>query len=260
MRRRTVLRSLLHAARALALGLITALSGPGAAQAEELVGRNIDTRFMLAFAADGERIGTMLPEGWSAIGFPSGPLAGANLLVGLEERQLAMTSEGRPADPPRSRAVAFMTLAKGNEGVRLYVLRVLTSDAGYDLYPDAVHAAATRSSLFDATVDAARQSETWSFAADTGGRLDISLNFDVGTGAWASSEARPYSASDPELSWIFRYDQLVDLLTSEPMGKPLAGNFAISTDLPDIGGILDGSEALVGILSIPVYVREVFAP
>lgn len=243
----------------LALGLIVAIGHFGTAGAETLAGRNIDTRFMLAFAADGDRIGAMLPAGWSAIGFPTGPLKGANLLVGLEERHLGMTDDGKPANPPRSRAAAVMALAKGDEGVRLYILKVLTSNAGYDLYPDAIHALATRESHLEGPENGTRQSEVWSFGTETG-RLDVFLDFEVGIGSWTSNEARPYSASDPSVSWIFRYDQLVDLVMSAPAGKPLVGKFAISTDLPGFAGLLNGNEDLVGILSIPVYVREVYAP
>ena len=245
--------------RKLALGLVIALTHLATAQAETLTGRNIDTRFMLAFAVDGDQFGGMLPDGWSAIGFPSGPFKGANLLVGLEERHLAMTSDGQPADPTRSRAAAIMTLAKGEDGVRLYILKVLTSDPGYDLYPEATTAKITRESNFWGADSGSRQTEAWSFATESG-HLEIALEFEAGTGSWTSNDARPYSASDPGLSWIFRYEQLVDLVMSSPIGKPFSGDLTISTDLPEIAGILGGGETLVGILSIPVYIREVFAP
>ena len=232
----------------------------GTAQAETLVGRNIDSRFMLAFSTGSEGIDALLPSGWTAVGFPSGPLKGANLLIGLEERHLALNAEGDPVDPARSRAAALMTLAKGEEGVRLYILRVLTTDAGYDLFPDAEYASAMRNSRFEGTDDTARQTETWRFESDVGGSLEITFDFEVGLGMWTSSDARPFSSSDPGISWVFRYDQLVDLVSSKAVGKPLSGNLAVSADLPGFETVLDGSETLMGILSIPVYIREVFHP
>ena len=47
---------------------------------------------------------------------------------------------------------------------------------------------------------------------------------------------------------------------SKPVGKPMSGEFSLATSIPDLSGILDGSEELVGLLSYPVYVREVFEP
>lgn len=233
----------------------------GSAQAGTLIGRNVDSRFMLAFSADAEEIGELMPEGWSAIAFPSGPLKGANLLIGLEDRHLALTPDGDPASPPKSRAAAVMALGKGEDGVRLFVLRVFTSDRGYSLFPDGVAAEVTRRSVLQGAADGgARQSENWSIRPETGGSLAVSFDFAVGVGAWKRDEARPYSSADPGISRVFRYDQLVELVMSASAGKALDGSFSLAADVPSIGGLFDGTEKLVGLMHIPVYVREVFEP
>lgn len=228
----------------------------GAAHAETLIGSNIDTRYMLAFSVETDAVASLMPEGWSAIGFPRGPLAGANLLIGLEDRQLAMTADGAPAAPAKSRAAAVMALGKRDDGVRLFVLRVYSTDAEYDLFPDGVAAEVSRSSRLEET----HQRENWRIAPSSGGEIAITFDYEVGVGKWVSDEARPFSASSPDLSRVFRYDQLVELVMSKAVGKPMSGEFSVSVNVPELGGILDGSEELVGLLSYPVYVREVFEP
>ncbi len=245
-------------------GLVAAValsaSSWAGARAEALVGSNVDTRFMLAFAADGDAIAPMMPDGWTAIGFPSGPLAGANLLIALEDRHIGRTADGAPASPPKSRAAAVMALGKGEAGVRLFLLRVYTTDAGYDMLPDGVPASVSRVSQLDGAPEGDRQSETWRVTPSTGGQLDVAFDYAVGMGKWASDEARLFSGSAPDVSRIFRYDQLVELVMSKAVGKPMSGMFGVSTTIPDLTGVLDGSEELVGVLSYPVYVREVFEP
>ena len=253
LKRRAVLAGLVAA-----IGL-SAQSWAGA-RAETLAGSNVDTRFMLAFTANGEAIAPMMPQGWTAIGFPKGPLAGANLLIALEDRQIGMAADGSPAAAPKSRAAAVMALGKGEAGVRLFLLRVYTTDAGYDMLPDGVTAEVSRTSLMEGKPDGTHQSEIWSVSPTTGGEMSVSFDYDVGMGKWVSDEARLFSGSAPDMSRVFRYDQLVELVMSQPVGKPISGEFSITTSIPDLSGILDGSQELVGVLSYPVYVREVFEP
>lgn len=233
----------------------------GTARAETLIGSNIDSRFLVAFTASPEPIEEFLPTGWKVIGFPSGPLKGANLLLGLEDRHLGMGADGSPATPPKSRAAALLALAKGDDGVRLFVLRVLSSDADYDLFPDGIPAdVARRSTSQPVSGKGQRQAEEWTIASESGGTLDVSFDFGVGTGAWVSADAKPFSSSNPDISRIFRYDQLVDLVMSTAAGKPFDGTFTLATTIPELSEIFDGSEELVGLMNIPVYVREVYEP
>ena len=47
---------------------------------------------------------------------------------------------------------------------------------------------------------------------------------------------------------------------SEPAGKALAGETTFTTTIPEIAPLFDGNEKLIGIISVPVYVRQVFLP
>jgi hypothetical protein len=50
------------------------------------------------------------------------------------------------------------------------------------------------------------------------------------------------------------------LVMSEPAAKALAGDAAFTTTIPEIAPMFDGNEKLIGIISVPVYVRQVFLP
>jgi hypothetical protein len=80
--------------------------------------------------------------------------------------------------------------------------------------------------------------------------------------AWAPGEALPYSAARPDFHRIYRFEQLVDVAMSRAMGKDLDGSIEIEVEggPADFAALFDGSEALVGVMSIPVYVREVSLP
>ena len=236
---------------------------PHAGAAETLIGSNVDSRVLIGFDANAEAVQGMMPEGWTSIAFPSGPLAGANLLLVLEDRRIALDAEGALADPAISRGTALLGLAAGNEGegARLFILRVFTTNPNYALFEGAVMADILHATSTEGPANGGRaRSETWQVAPANGGQMDVALNFTTGRPSWVTTEARPYSAADPEVSRIFRYSQLVDLVASSAVGKPLSGSFTFSSTIADLEGVFDGEEEMIAIMDLPVYVREVFLP
>ncbi|NNK77646.1 MAG: hypothetical protein HKP40_02935 [Litoreibacter sp.] len=205
----------------------------------------------------------MMPDGWTSIPFPGGPLKGANALLVFIDRALQLDPEGKPADPANMRAVAVVGLGKqeGGDAVRLYVFRIYTTDAAPDPYKNAVASDIARSTSVSGPANAGRmRKEEWTIAPDGGGAMSLSLDFTSGKRGWSSDEARPFSNTDPEFSRIYRYNQLVDLVMSAPVGKPMGGNFEFSSTIPEMSKIFDGTQELVAILDVPVYVREVYLP
>lgn len=233
------------------------------ANAETLVGTNVDSRIMIGLDVPAAQVQAYLPAGWSSIALPSGTLAGANLLMGLEERLYATDAEGKPLSEPTSRAVVLMGLARqvgGNE-VRLYVLRLCTSAPGYDPFKNAVAAQVTRKSSAEGAGNAGRtHEEAWAVTLGSGEALRVDASFASGRGSWSSAMARVWSNTDPTLSRIFRYDQLVEPAMSAPAKLPLKGEIRVTTTIPELNGLFHGGQTLIGVMYIPVYVRKVFAP
>lgn len=246
------------------LALVVGLSLPSSyAGAETLVGTNVDNRVILGFEVDPDALGAWLPEGWDSIPFPRGPLKDSNLLVVLIDRQLQLDPEGKPAFPVNSRHAAFVGLGRetGGDAVRLYVYRIYASDPAPNPYGNSVEADVARKTTSEGPANGSRaRTEEWTIAGSDGNRVRISLSFSSGDRSWNPGEAFPHSNVNPDMSRIYRFDQLVDLVMSKAAGKPLQGSLAVTAAGPDLGALFDGSEETVAAMDVPVYVRRVFLP
>ena len=243
------------------VGLFT--FGLTSARAETFIGSNVDSRVILAFHVNENAAQAWLPDGWMIAPFSKGPLVGANLLVGFVDRHLARDAEGNPTTPSSYRGVALVSLAsqEGSDETRAYVTRIYATPPGYDPYRNAINAQIGRSATQDVADNAAPvRTEEWTVSPESGGEMTFALSYESGTPSWSEGQALPYSNIDPDFHRIYRYDQLVDLVMSVPAGKALAGETTFATTIPEIAPMFDGNEKLIGIISVPVYVRQVFLP
>lgn len=240
-----------------------ALLAGASAEAETFVGTNVDSRVVVGFDAADAGVAGIMPEGWTPVAFPSGPLAGADMLLVLIDRALQMDAEGKPVSPASSRHVVLASLGKQTDGdvVHLFVHRLYSSDPAPNPYGNSVAAQVDRKQTEEGPADGGRKrADSWRAAPEGGGVLSVSVSRTTGPRGWAPGEATPHSGADPSFSRIYRYSQLAEVAMSAPMGKELAGKFNFSNSVPELNAIFDGSEVLVGILDIPVYVREVYLP
>ena len=245
---------------AAALGLAVLLAG--AASAETPVGSSIENRLMLAFKVNDEAVQSMMPDGWKALTLPQGPLAGTNLILSFIERDLVLDPGGKPAQPHQDRAMAVVAygVRPDVEGVRVFVTRVFERAPLANTYGNSVEAEFMHEKSVKVLGGAApNHAERWVVQSDEG-TLEVTLSYDRGTPGWSESEARPYSAANPEFFRIYRYEQLADLAMSNGLGKPLSGEVALSSDIGELADALDGSQELQAILVIPVYVRTISLP
>lgn len=246
------------------LVLLVAVAGfDSSVRAETPVGSNVDSRLILGFKANAAGVQAMMPEGWTSVSFPQGPLKGANVAVILIDRMIDLDRDGALKSPPTSRAVAIIGLATKNETkeVRLYVLKIYSTAPGYDPYGNARLAEISRETSTTGSANGDRvRKENWHVAPPGGGVLDLSLSYRPGKPVWSADQAQPFSNTDPSFSRIYRYDQLVQLVMSVPADKPLSGEYVFSCSIADLANVLDGSEKTVAILDVPVYVRKVSLP
>jgi hypothetical protein len=245
-------------------GALALFALPAAAPAETLVGKNTDNRIMVGFQVDPADLARWIPEGWSVLPFPSGPMKGATLMITLEDRLLQMDAEGKPDDPAASRALAFIGLGKPDaegESPRLFLYRLFTTVPGYNPWGNAVHASISRVAEHSITDDGnLTRSEDWTVTPAAGGSFSLSLNYTAGPSVWASGEATLYANTNPDAYSIFRYDQLVRVAASAAMGRPVGEELSYNSGIEELSEIFDGDEAPLAILDIPVYVREVYMP
>ncbi|MCA0043627.1 hypothetical protein [Celeribacter litoreus] len=249
--------------RRLLAGAILAfpLAAAPPAQAETVIGSNIDSRVLLGFEVEGAKLQDMMPEGWTAVSFPSGPTQGVTLLLSLEDRFLARDADGAPRPEWNSRTVALLALGKGEAGVRLFVLKAYSSLEGEGFFGNATSASVLRHTETDGPASGARSRvEQWSAVTATGEALTVDLAFQSGRPVWGERELAVYSNIDPDRVVLNAYEQLVDVAMSAAMGKPLDGTLSMTNTLPEWADVFDGSERLRVVMDIPVYVRTQMLP
>uniref|UniRef100_UPI003B52994E hypothetical protein n=1 Tax=Roseovarius indicus TaxID=540747 RepID=UPI003B52994E len=243
-------------AQALAMTAATAM-------AETVVGKNVDSRVILAFNVKEEGASAMLPEGWRAVTLPKGPMAGANMLVAFIDRHLALDPEGKPLVPHASRSLAQVAFGVSPEveGSRMFVTRVYETLPVADSYGNGAAAAISRETALSGPAEGSRvQWEAWVVAPEAGGEIRLEMSYAAGRPSWGHDEARPYSAAKPDFHRIYRYDQLADLAMSTALGKALDGEISFSASVPGLDSVFDGRDVLTAVLVVPVYVREVSLP
>ena len=252
---------ILGAAAALLAGLFL-LTPWSKASAETVTGPQIDSRVIVGLSADAAAVQEVLPGGWTSVPFPRGPLKGANLLVSFVDGMLMVDAEGKPLSPASRRAVILLGLAKedGGDAVRIFVMRVYTSEPENDPYGVNAAAEITRINSLTGPAAGGRQStDAWRMTA-SGGELAMSLDYTTGKRSWSSSEALSFSAANPDFHRIYRYDSITDLVMSTAVGKPIDGEFSMTNSVSELAGIFSGEEEVIAVLDIPVRVRKIFLP
>ena len=229
--------------------------------AETFVGSNVDNRVLVGVDAPSEGIEALLPDGWELMPFPGGPLAGANVLFVFIDTLSQRDADGEPISPAARRALALASLGKNGDQVRLFVLRIYNTKPEPDPYGVNVAAEVMRKTGVEVSADDKRQrSDEWVIQTAENEKLTFVLDYETGNRNWAPAEALPYSATDPDFSRIYRVNQLTDLIASKALEKPASGTFALTNGLSDLSSILDGSEDIVAVIDVPMYVREIFLP
>lgn len=234
-----------------------------AGAAETPIGTTVDSRVIIALKANDAGIAEMMPEGWRLLTLPSGPLARTNLLIGLIDRHATLDPEGKPVAAPSGKAAALLAYGVNPEagGARVFVLRVYETEPVANTYGTGVPAAISRNAtLTDPEEGPTTSHELWSVAPEDGGTFTVDLRREVGRYGWSNAYALPYSPTDPDFHRIYRYDDLAELAMSAALDRPLNGSLTVTSDVPSLASVLDGSEQVTGVLVIPVRVRDISLP
>ncbi len=245
------------------LVLVCLLALPRQTMAETLSGKNVDSRVLLGISAPAAGVQAFMPDGWTSVSFPGGPLAGANLLMAMIDSRIEMDAEGKPLAPPSRRAVALVGLGKQDDGdaVRMFVLRIYTTTPERDPYGVAMQAGIARTLSVTGPANGPRESDDfWRVVVEDGGKIRLDLKYTTSKRGWSDGELLPYSAANPNFYRIYRYNQLVDLVMSKAVGKPMNGEFKLVSTVLELADVFDGSEEVVAVLDVPVYVRDVYLP
>lgn len=232
------------------------------AGAETLLSSNVDSRVIVAMQFDDAAVQSLLPENWTVSPIPGGALAGTNTLLIFADRFLAMDADGEPAEPSSYRAFAMATPAKSmtTDETRTFVTKVYTTTDSNNPYRNARIAEISRRATIESSDTAPpKLTEEWTLNA-AGGEMSLSLSYTTGAFAWLARNSRSFSNTDPAVHHLNRFEQLSDLAMSVPLGKAVNGDFEIQSSIPELAEFFSGEQVTVGVIVIPMYVREVFDP
>ena len=102
--------------------------------------------------------------------------------------------------------------------------------------------------------------ETWVFGTQDGNTIDARIQYVRGAATKSKAEAKIYSGAKPEFFRIYRWDQVADVVRSTATGVDRVTMFSFKASGSKLAPLFDGSEQLVGVMSIPSYSRTVFLP
>ncbi len=234
-----------------------------AAIGETLYQSTVENRVLLAFKVDGTALGEVMPDGWVPITLPKGPVAGSNLILSFFDKLLITDAEGAPTDPASQPVLALVAYGKaeGVEGVRTFVTGIYEVPPLADPFGLSEAADITRDAAMRYDAEGRTRSEAWTVRPESGGAFAFDLDYKVKGYGWSQGgRSVPYSAVETDFHQIYVYDQLAELAMNPGLGRELDGSFTYTAEIPALSGLFDGTEELVAIVSVPVYVREVYRP
>lgn len=245
---------------ALAAVLTAAAVVPAAAQ--NVTEWSSENRIILNFKVNDAALQRLLPAGWTVAPSTSPGTPGANLNLTMMERLIVLNPQGKPLRTGTSRYMVLGVPARNAETGQtntLIVSGLSPEGAGaYDVYVTATTAKVERS-VGGQGEGYASVRESWEFAAASGERVAVSATYMRGTVAKSHAETVVRSARHPEFQRTYRIDQAVDVLRSATSQNRVE-QFQFRASGGVFAALFDGSEILLGISTVPFYVREISIP
>jgi hypothetical protein len=221
----------------------------------------VDVRTVLAFKASDAAVQRMLPEGWEINPPAIGPAKGANLSLVLLEQISVLDAEGKPTPISRGAVLTVPAKKKGSDSGGSMVVAGLITPSGapgaYGVYMPAPAVTHRRQSIDGDGVMTVE--ESWRFDGPDGHAIEVQVAFERAVPARAKTESKTYSGSKPEFYRIYRVESASDVARSAATGVDRVQKVSYKVTGPKFA-VLDGSEQLIAVTSIPSYSRQVFLP
>jgi hypothetical protein len=174
--------------------------------------------------------------------------------------------DGKPAARPTARlvylAIPVRETATGTAGQM--IVHGLTENAAdapgaFGVYQHATTAKMSRTA--SAANGTAIGSEDWEFAAASGERMEVHVEYERGAATKGGAEVKFFYPNDPSKFQIFKTDQAIDIMRN-PTTKPPdhIRKFSYKAGGGRIAALFDGSEKVVSWDSFPWYIRTVSTP
>jgi hypothetical protein len=245
-----------------ALSLIAIVADPASAQ-ERLVANDASTRTIAAFKVSETALQKFVPAGWELSPLGAGPSKGANLIGVFMQPIVAQGPDGKAQDLIRVAAFSFPAKRTGTEATVSMVFAGFASSASYVPGPYGAFELAKANVEQNVRTDAGGTSsvqESWEFQADNGSGIEFQVQYVRAFPVRGKAETTPHSAKMPDFYRIDRFDQAADVVRSAATDTDRVQKVAYKAVGQPLGQLLDGTEQLISITSIPLYTRQLFQP
>ncbi len=244
-----------------AVGLIAGLLTPYA-RSETLVDSTLATRIVLTFQAGAAELQARLPDPWKVAPMAGGPWKGANLFLIFQDALLNQDEKGNPAPDAIDRTLALVIPAKhGATGEFSYfVFGILTPNPQSlpGRYKNSVLASVSREYTMRSDGLTATVTERFDLREAAGGAIELRLQYQTGMPSRAKAQFDVRSTTDLSVLRKYRVEQLIDVVRSVPAGVDRVQSYQLRVTVPELRKVFDGTEQLVSIVAVPVFVRDVF--
>ena len=239
---------------------------PHIASSQTVLEQAAEHRFQLDFHVNDAALAKMLPAGWEAVIATQGPAKDANLRMIFIDRVAIMGGDGKAA--PRSNArlvyLAIPVKQTAGGGAGQMIIHGLTEHAAdspgaFGVYQPASTARMARTHA--ASGGAMTGVEDWEFAAASGERMELHVEYERGPAVKGAAEVKFYYPNDPSKYQIFKTDQAIDIMRNPTTNPPdHIRKFSYKAGGGKIAALFDGTEKVVSWDSFPWYIRTVSTP
>jgi hypothetical protein len=247
-------------AAAAALPLLLVLALYAFAQSEKFVATEADIRTVLHFKVSDGAVQKLLPAGWEVDSPTSGPYTDVNFHMFFIDRLLARDPGGKPLTAMR---LAVQVIPAKKTGAEVRGLMVV---GGFVSHPNGAPGSYGNYVKAEADVgrkvrtDAAEVStveESWEFHAEDGDRLQLQIEYVRGMPTPSKGEAKAYSAIKPDSYRIYRFEQATEVLRGAGATDRVQ-KISFKASGARLAPVFDGSEQLLGVTSVPWYIRSTY--
>src|SRR4051812_21217404 len=235
--------------------------------AQTFVEHSAEVRMQLDFVVPDAALKGLLPAGWEPNVATSGTAKDCNLRMIFIDRIDITKPDGSPAEKGANQLVYLAAPVKQPATNTLGQMLIfgLTADAKdvpgpFGVY---VHAGSHRvqRSTSLGTGEEPVTEEHWEFAAPSGERLEVHLQYERGAARRISNETKFFSATDPNVLQVFKIEQGLDIMRNATTNvRDRVREFQYKASGGKLGALFDGTERVVSIDALPWYNRAVYTP
>jgi hypothetical protein len=225
----------------------------------------VETRLIVALRVGQAEVQKLVPPPWQVMPIPGGPLKEANLFVVFIDAFLVQDAQGKPDMGGVNRVVPFAVPAKHTQTGEMataiiggFMANMSDVPGPYKKY---VGATIRREQTYKmANLESGVGEDFWEVRDTRGGVIELRVQYQHALPLRAKSEQKIYSAAEPSFFRIYRVDTATDIIKSVPAGIDRVKNYQFHMAVPELKNLFDGSEQLVGVVALPLYLRQIFLP